>query len=66
MNSLINFGKNGHISDGGVIACTDFYKKLESKYLNTRIPQTEHNSNAKNLLYVFIGDEIFALREDLL
>jgi hypothetical protein len=59
--TYIRFGTNGRTSDGGVIACIDFYEKLETKSLN--IPQIQQDSNGTNLPYVFIGEEAFAFRE---
>jgi hypothetical protein len=55
-------GQNGRISDGGVIDNTRFYKKLKSGELN--LPNKERTIG--NLDFVFVGDEAFSLREDLL
>lgn len=60
MNSFVNFGTNGRVSDGGVIGCTDFYEKLLHGQLN--LPPPSDNG----MPYVFIGDEAFALQEDFL
>lgn len=49
----INVGKNGRISDGGVIEYTDFYKKLQNRELN--LP--DNSETVRNLNYVFLGDE---------
>lgn len=56
-------GCNGRVSDGGVIKKTKFYQQLIDGSLN--LPQ-QSPVNGIDLPYVFIGDEAFALREDLL
>ncbi|CAH1998880.1 unnamed protein product [Acanthoscelides obtectus] len=62
---MCDFGVNGRISDGGVIAYTQFYKKLKSGSL--RLPQPSNPQNSqRELPFVFIGDEAFALRADFL
>lgn len=58
-------GTNGRISDGGVINNTVFYEKLIDNRLN--IPEPRSISNLEQAFeYVFIGDEAFAMRKDLL
>ncbi|XP_057665979.1 putative nuclease HARBI1 [Diorhabda carinulata] len=58
-------GTNGRISDGGVINNTVFYKRLVEKKLN--IPERQPVTNStRELNYVFVGDEAFAMRPDLL
>lgn len=57
----VNVGTNGRVSDGGVIANTDFYKKLCNGSLN--LPGDNPDNG---LPYAFISDEAFALREDFL
>lgn len=59
---FIDVGKNGRISDGGIIEYTHFYERLNSKQLH--LP--ENNENVNNLNFVFLGDEAFALKENLL
>lgn len=59
---FIDVGKNGRLSDGGVIEYTEFYKKLQSGRLN--IPDVSETKN--NLNFVFIGDEAFALGKNVL
>lgn len=56
-------GCNGRVSDGGVIKKTKFYEKLISGNINLPQPSTV---SGIDLPYVFVGDEAFALREDLL
>lgn len=62
---LCDVGTNGRISDGGVIENTNFYQKLIDGSLNIPIAEKGPNTN-KILNYVFIGDEAFSLRPDLL
>ncbi|GFN80584.1 protein alp1-like [Plakobranchus ocellatus] len=56
----VHFGTNGRVSDGGVIACTSFYKMLKQGNLN--LPE----DTPEGFPFVFVGDEAFALREDFL
>ncbi|XP_068225317.1 putative nuclease HARBI1 [Palaemon carinicauda] len=58
---MVDVGKNGRISDGGIIEDTVFYKKLIEGTLN--LPQ--NNETKYGLNFVFIGDEAFALHEHL-
>lgn len=59
---FIDVGKNGRISDGGVIECTEFYKRLQSDRLNLpTVEETKHNLN-----FVFLGDEAFSLTKNFL
>lgn len=62
---MVNVGCNGRISDGGVIANTKFYQLLTKGKLRLPPPEKVDNGN-KELAYVFIGDEAFALRSDFL
>lgn len=58
-------GTNGRVSDGGVINHTTFYEKLICNQLN--IPEQAKLSNSDKFLeYVFVGDEAFAMRPDLI
>ncbi|XP_047525993.1 protein ALP1-like [Pieris napi] len=59
---FVDVGKNGRMSDGGVIEYTTFYNKLLRGQLN--LPERSENDHYLN--YVFIGDEGFALNENLL
>lgn len=61
---LCGIGTKGRISDGGVINNTLFYDKLVNKRLN--IPEPESVSFDLDLEYVFVGDDAFALRPDLI
>lgn len=58
-------GKNGRISDGGVLNNTKFYEKLTKNELRIPKPRSIENSNTV-LRYVFVGDEAFAMRRELL
>lgn len=61
---LCDVGTNGRISDGGVINNTLFYDKLTNNQLN--IPGPEPVTFDLDLEYVFVGDDAFALRPDLI
>jgi hypothetical protein len=60
-----DIGTNGRISDGGVFENIKFYEKLFHEELNLPLPRKPDNSTS-DLLNVFVGDEAFALRKDLL
>lgn len=62
---MIDFGVNGRISDGGVLEYTNFFNKLVNKELNIP-PATKVLNSCEELPYVFIGDEAFSLRADML
>lgn len=54
---FIDVGKNGRLSDGGVIEYTEFNRRLKSGHLNLpEVTETKHNLN-----FVFLGDEAFPL-----
>lgn len=62
---MCDFGKNGRVSDGGVLQNTVFYKKLEKNLL--KIPVEEKiNNSLKVLPYVFVTDDAFTLRCDMM
>jgi len=58
----VDVGKQGKISDGGVIQATTFYTRLQNQTLNLPKPM----DCDENLNFIFIGDETFALEENLL
>ncbi|XP_061716935.1 uncharacterized protein LOC133524806 [Cydia pomonella] len=60
---LVDFGTNGRVSDGGVLLNTKFYEKLERKTLN--IPTAER-LHPRILPYVFVADDAFPLRKDMI
>ncbi|XP_068135717.1 putative nuclease HARBI1 [Hyperolius riggenbachi] len=59
---FVDIGRNGRMSDGGVIERTTFFHKLRSNQLN--LPD---NASTKNHLnFVFVADEAFPLQPHLL
>lgn len=58
----VDVGKNGRLSDGGVLELTSFYKNLISDNLN--LPDS--TENIADLNFAFIGDEAFALHTHIL
>lgn len=62
---MCDFGTNGRIFDGDVLHNTKFFEKLENKLLN--IPSEECiTSSTTTLPYVFVCDDAFSLRTDLM
>lgn len=59
---LADVGCNGRVSDGGVIQETAFYHRLKERKLN--LPSIQETK--ENLNFVFVADDAFGLREDLL
>ncbi|CAK1592763.1 unnamed protein product [Parnassius mnemosyne] len=62
---LADFGTNGRVSDGGVLQNTKFFQKLQNKKLNIPNPENIEGSS-RCLPYVFIGDDAFPLRTDMI
>lgn len=61
----VDFGTNGRIFDGGVLQNTSFFEKLVNE--NLHIPQPDDVSdNFKNVPYVFVADDTFPLRTNIL
>ncbi|CAI6372739.1 unnamed protein product [Macrosiphum euphorbiae] len=58
----IDVGKNGRLSDGGIIECTEFYRRLQNNQLH--IP--DNNETNENLNFVFLADDAFPLQEHIL
>lgn len=58
-------GTNGRVSDGGVIENTKFYEKLVNEELQLPTHSPAKNSSTQ-LPWVFIGDEAFSLRKNML
>jgi len=58
----IDVGKNGRLSDGGIIECTEFYRRLQNNQLH--IP--DNNETSENLNFVFLADDAFPLQEHIL
>lgn len=62
---MCDFGTNGRVSDGGVLRNTKFFEKLQNNQLN--IPSEENIRNTSSVLpYVFVADDAFPLRVDML
>lgn len=62
---LVDFGTNGRISDGGVLQNTIFFEKLKNEELN--IPCADNiGGSSKKFPYVFVCDDAFPLRTDML
>ncbi|XP_031329600.1 putative nuclease HARBI1 [Photinus pyralis] len=62
---MCDFGTNGRVSDGGVLQNTKFFEKLQNNLLNIPGEETIRNTD-RSLPYVFIGDDAFPLRVDLM
>ncbi|CAK1591625.1 unnamed protein product [Parnassius mnemosyne] len=62
---LCDFGTNGRISDGGVLRNTVFFEKLQDSKLNIPAAELVNNSN-RSLPYVFVADDAFPLRTDMI
>ena len=60
-----DIGTNGRVSVGWVTENTKFYEKLLNEELNLSLPRKPDNGTS-DLAYLFLGDEAFALRKDLL
>lgn len=58
----VDVGKNGRLSDGGVIEFTRFYEDLKKGKL--QLP--DNNETVNNLSFVFLGDEAFSLHDNIL
>lgn len=58
----VDVGKQGRISDGGIITSTKFYDLLSNNLL--QIPNNQETE--ENLNFVFVGDEAFALQQHIL
>lgn len=62
---IFDFGTNGRVSDGGVLQNTSFYRRLQNNSMF--IPrETEVKSSSRTLPYVFVADDAFPLRTDML
>lgn len=62
---MIDVGANGRVSDGGVLFYTKFWELYQQGSLFLPEPTTLPNTQ-DNFPYVFIGDEAFALGENLM
>lgn len=57
----VHCGTPGHVADGGVVWKTEFYKRL----LNGELGIPPASETDKGLGFIFIGDEAFALHENM-
>lgn len=62
---MADVGINGRISDGGVFGYTAFGKALANESLKIPKPRTLPSSD-KELPFVFVGDDAFALTENFM
>lgn len=62
---FVDIGCQGRISDGGVFSNTELYKLMQQKRLNLPAP-TPLNSREEDVPFFFIGDEAFAMAENLM
>nr|CAI5842446.1 unnamed protein product [Callosobruchus analis] len=63
--TFADVGRQGRISDGGVIKNTSFYKKLQENLLHLPPAKALPNTN-KSLPFIFLGDATFPLEEHIL
>ena len=61
---MVDVGSCGRHSDSGVLVSTNFWKLLNEGKL--KIPKPSRVTGVENPLYVFVGDEAFPLRVDLM
>lgn len=62
---MVDVGKNGRISDGGVFGHTTFSKLIESNSLKIPIAE-EVVEGGEKLPYVFVADDAFPLKEHIM
>lgn len=62
---MVDVGTNGRVSDGGVFSRTKFFEKLSKGELDLPVPEALPNGE-ELLPFVFLGDDAFPLRSDLL
>ena len=62
---MTDVGVNGRVSDGGVIAVTEFGRRLELGELNLPEPKPLA-PNGNKMPFVFVADDAFAMSENLL
>ena len=59
---FVDAGKNGRISDGGILQYTRFYQLL----IEEKLQLPERHECKENMNFVFIGDEAFAIHKHIL
>lgn len=62
---MVDVGVNGRVSDGGVIAVTEFGRLLDDGHLGLPKPKLLHENEVTPMPYVFVGDDAFALSDNL-
>ena len=62
---MVDVGVNGRVSDGGVIAVTEFGRLLDDGHLGLPKPKPLHENEVTPMPYVFVGDDAFALSDNL-
>lgn len=62
---MADVGVNGRVSDGGVIAVTEFGRRLDDGALKLPAPEPIVQ-NGNNMPYVFVADDAFGMTENLL
>lgn len=62
---FVDVGAQGRISDGGILKNTILWQKIQEKSLNIPEPKPLPGRE-KDLPYVFLGDEAFALHENIM
>lgn len=63
---MVDVGVNGRVSDGGVIAVTEFGRLLDDGHLGLPKPKPLHENEVTPMPYVFVADDAFALSDNLL
>lgn len=61
----IDVGMNDRMSDGGVLQNTAFFEKLENGKLHIPNSETITGTN-RHLPYIFVADDVFPLRPDMI
>lgn len=63
---MVDVGVNGRVADGGVVAATDFGRLLDEGKLGLPQPEPLHDDDITDMPYAFVGDDAFAMTENLL
>ncbi|XP_050311340.1 uncharacterized protein LOC126746961 [Anthonomus grandis grandis] len=63
---MVDVGTNGRVSDGRVLYNGDFWEMFQNNWLNIPDASKLPNTDEKKFPYVFIGNDAFALSEQLL
>ena len=54
---------NGRVADDGVVAATEFGRLLKDGKLGLPQPEPLHDEDITAMLYVFVGDDAFAMTQ---